>query len=169
MIVGAMEFAEALEKMSRVDLRRGVAQAISFVQEDAKSNCPVHDGELRGSIFTEIKSEGDIIRGICYTNKTYAPFVEMGTGPKGQESHDGTSPEVTWAYSQSPWWIHEGSGANEIDRATAEEYHFFAIDTPEGRFYQCTGQAAQPFMYPALKNNADRATQIIAREVKKQL
>ena len=62
MIVGAMEFVEALEKMSRVDLRRGVAQAISFVQEDARSNCPVHDGELRGSIYTDTEDQGDIVR-----------------------------------------------------------------------------------------------------------
>ena len=165
MIVGAMEFVEALEKMSRVDLRRGVAQAISFVQEDARSNCPVHDGELRGSIYTDTEDQGDIVRGVCYTDNNYSPFVEFGTGPKGQANHEGISPEVAVSYSQSPWWIHE----SQIDAAIAEEYHFFYIDTPEGRFYQCTGQAAQPFLYPALKNNGDEIAKIIAQEVKRQL
>ena len=79
------------------------------------------------------------------------------------------SPNISPAYTQSPWWIHEGSGADEIDRATAEHYHFPYIETKDGRFYQCTGQPAQPFLYPALKNNEDRITEIIGEELKKQL
>lgn len=165
MIIGVMELGKQLESIDKLSLRKGIARAAVYVQAAAKANCPVHDGELRGSIYADTEDQGDMVRGVCYTNKSYAPFVEFGTGPKGQANHEGISPEVAVSYSQSPWWIHE----SQIDAAIAEEYHFFYIDTPEGRFYQCTGQAAQPFMYPALKNNADRATQIIAREVKKQL
>ena len=43
-----------------------------------------------------------------------------------------------------------------MDRRVAEKYHWFHIDTPDGRFYQCTGQPAYPFMYPALKDNQDQ-------------
>ena len=81
-----------------------------------------------------------------------APYVEFGTGPKGQADHAGISPEVTPVYTQAPWWIHE----SQIDRRTAEKYRWFYIDTPQGRFYQCTGQPAHPFLYPALHDNEDK-------------
>lgn len=115
-----------------------------------------------------VETEGRNVTGICYTDKKYGPYVEFGTGPKGQENHEGISPDTTPVYTQSPWWIHEGSGPNEVDRATAEKYGWFYIDTPEGRFYQCTGQPAQPFLYPALKNNEKQIEQVIREELRKQ-
>ena len=81
-----------------------------------------------------------------------APYVEFGTGPKGQANHAGISPEVTPVYTQVPWWIHE----SQVDRRTAEKYRWFYIDIPQGRFYQCTGQPAHPFLYPALHDNEDK-------------
>ena len=165
MIIGVKELEKQLESIDKLSLRKGIARAAACVQAAAKANCPVHDGELRGSIYTDTEDQGDIVRGVCYTDKNYSPFVEFGTGPKGQANHEGISPEVAVSYSQSPWWIHE----SQIDAAIAEEYHFFYIDTPEGLFYQCTGQAAQPFLYPALKNNGDEIAKIIAQEVKRQL
>lgn len=166
MILGVQKLEKELLELSKMDLRKGIEAGISIVQEAARGNCRSFrhsSGELRESIFTSIEEEGDIVRGICYTNKSYGPYVEFGTGPKGQASHEGISPDVAVAYSQSPWWIHEGSGPNEIDRATAEYYHFPYIDTPKGRFYQCSGQAAHPFMYPALKNNEEE----VLHEIKK--
>lgn len=90
--------------------------------------------------------------GTCWTNRAYAPYVEFGTGPKGQANHAGISPEVTPVYTQVPWWIHE----SQVDRRTAEKYRWFYINTPQGRFYQCTGQPAHPFLYPALHDNEDK-------------
>ena len=84
--------------------------------------------------------------------RLYAPYLEFGTGPKGQENHAGISPEITPAYTQNPWWIHE----SQVDRRVAEKYHWFYLDTPDGRFYLCTGQPAYPFMYPALKDSQDQ-------------
>ena len=84
----------------------------------------------------------DRVIGTVYTNKAYAMYVEMGTGPKGAANHAGISPVASPAYTMSPWWIHE----SQVDKEAAEEYHWFYLDTPDGRFYQCTGQSAQPFM-----------------------
>ena len=111
----------------------------------------------------ETAEEGTI--GAVYTNKKYGPYVELGTGPRGEADHAGISPLVTPAYSQSPWWIHE----SQIDAKIAEKYHWFYIDTPEGRFYQCSGQPAQPFLYPALKNNEERVTRNIANYVAREI
>lgn len=148
-------------------MKKAVGASIKMVQGEAKLMCPVNDGELRQSIKTDTEVQENKVIGIAYTNKKHGPYVELGTGPAGEADHAGISPSVSPSYSQSPWWIHE----SQIDASTAEKYHMFYIDTPEGRFYQSSGQAAQPFMYPALKNNEDRATRNIsnylAREIRK--
>jgi len=153
---GRYELARQLNTLQTVPdaaAVQGVSWAIKLVEASAKLQCPVGDSELRGSITSVVESEQDVVRGTCYTNKSYGPYVELGTGPKGQRSHEGISPEVNPAYTQTPWWIHE----SQIDKATAEKYKMFFIETKNGIFYRSSGQAAQPFMYPALKNNEDAA------------
>ncbi len=152
-------------------MEKAVSDSCLKVQGEARLLCPVFQGggggELRQSIRTAVEKQDSSVVGTVYTNKAYAAYVEFGTGPKGEENHAGISPVYTPAYVQSPWWIHE----SQVDAAAAEAYHWFCIETPEGKFYQSTGQAAQPFMYPALKNNEERATRNIAnylaREIKK--
>lgn len=165
MILGENDVSEALQKLTLMDLQGAAGRAIKIVQGEAKMLCPVHDGELRDSIHTNTEKGAEYVRSVCYTNKSYGPYVELGTGPKGQEKHEGISPDLSVSYSQSPWWIHE----SQIDRRTAETYHWFYVDTPQGRFYQCAGQAAQPFMYPALKNQSDKVTEIFDEEMRRRL
>lgn len=165
MILGVHKLEEQFDRMGAVDLKAGIGRAISLVQEDAKANCPVFDGELRSKILTDVEQEGDTIRGVCWPAAEHGAYVELGTGPKGQENHKGISPDAVVAYRQSPWWIHE----SQIDQDVAEHYHFYHIDTPQGRFYQCTGQAAQPYLYPALKNNIGKISEIVKQSVRRQL
>lgn len=149
---GLDELEIKLDQLSDLDLRKAVEQATYLVKTAAEGNVHIDTGELRQSIYTEVEDNGDTATGVCWTDKAYAPYLEFGTGPKGQENHAGTSPEITPAYTRSPWWIHE----SQVDKRVAEKYHWFYIDTPDGRFYQCTGQPAYPFMYPALKDNQDQ-------------
>lgn len=148
----ADELDKKLKQLAEIDMKRAVGEVIQIVRLAATLNCPIDTGELQQDIAADV--EGDSIRaiGTCWTNKAYAPYVEFGTGPKGQADHAGISPDVTPVYMQSPWWIHE----SQVDRRVAEKYRWFYIDTPEGRFYQCTGQPAHPFMYPALHDNEDK-------------
>lgn len=148
----ADELDKKLKQLAEIDMKRAVGEVIQIVRLAATLNCPIDTGELQQDIAADV--EGDSIRAIgnCWTNKAYAPYVEFGTGPKGQADHAGISPDVTPVYTQSPWWIHE----SQVDRRVAEKYRWFYIDTPEGRFYQCTGQPAHPFMYPALHDNEDK-------------
>lgn len=165
MILGEKSLLDALGELSKTDLHDAVLRGIKTVQAEAKSLCPVHDGELRDSIYTSVEnSDGNII-GTCYTNKSYAAYVEFGTGPKGQTNHEGISPDVVVAYSQDSWWIHE----SQVGREAAERYGWPYIDTPDGRFYRCSGQAAQPYMYPALKNNEQEIERIFEEAVKKKI
>lgn len=165
MIIGSIKLQRQFKRMVDVDLAVGIGRGILLVQEAAKSKCLSFTDELRSKILTDIEQDGDIIRGICWSVAAHGIYVEFGTGPKGQESHAGVSPNVAVAYRQSPWWIHE----SQIDAQTAEHYHFPYVDTPEGRFYRCVGQKAHPFLYPALKDNTKEIVDIIERSVRRQL
>ena len=149
---GADDLDKKLKQLAEYDMMHAVSDAIQLVRSAAVNNCSVNTGELRQSIFADVEGNSEKAEGICWTNKAYAPYVEFGTGPKGQADHAGISPDVTPVYSQSSWWIHE----SQVDRTIAERYRWFYIDTPQGSFYQCTGQPAHPFMYPALHDNEDK-------------
>ncbi|MFR7263300.1 HK97 gp10 family phage protein, partial [Streptococcus pneumoniae] len=101
---------------------------IKVVQADARRLAPARDGELITSIKTRAKMDGDKAIGEVYTNLKYAPYVEFGTGPKGQASHSGISPEVSVTYKSSPWYVHE-------DQINVGPYHFQKI----GEFYKMYG------------------------------
>ena len=131
---------------------------IKVVQADARRLAPARDGELITSIKTRVKMDGDKVIGEVYTNLHYAPYVEFGTGPKGQASHSGISPEVSVSYRSSPWYVHE-------DQIDIGPYHFKKI----GEFYKMYGQPAQPYLYPALKDNQERVSRSISKYVSRKI
>lgn len=126
---------------------------------------PAFSGHLRSNIFTDFETSGSMATSRVHTNVSYAPYVELGTGPKGAADHDGISPEVTPVYRMSPWWIHE----SDLDIEVAETYHWPHIDAPEGRFYRCSGQPARPFLYPAVKDNETEILDIMRNGINKIL
>lgn len=159
-----------LNNLAKVDLMQGVKKATLHIQQEAKALCggfKISRGELRQSIYTATEYEGDVCRGICYTNKEYAPYVEFGTGPTGQKSHEGISPNVAIAYSQSGWTI----PAHAMSVEDAEAYGLGIARNASGEIvgYYTKGQPAHPFMYPALKDNAEDAAQIIADTIRSEL
>lgn len=137
--------------------RQNLLDAGNYVLSAAKLAVNRDSGYLAQNIFLDITKENGVMAAEVYTKVEYAPYLEFGTGQKGAADHDGISPEVTPAYRMSPWWIHESM----VDAGTAEKYHWFAIDTPQGKFYQCTGQPARPFLYPALHDNIDTVKDIL--------
>lgn len=104
--------------------------ATLLVHGQAKVLAPVDTGNLAGSIHPKVITERKEIIGKVYTNLNYASYVEFGTGSKG----NGTYPnkDIKLSYRSTPW-----------------------VYTPDGgeTFYRTEGQVAQPFMYPALKQN----------------
>ncbi|RRR93642.1 hypothetical protein CWI05_00045, partial [Streptococcus pneumoniae] len=99
--------------------------------------------------------DGDRAIGEVYTNLKDAPYVEFGTGPKGQASHSGISPEVSVTYKAHPWYVHE-------DQINVGSYHFQKI----GEFYKMYGQSAQHYLYPALRDNQERVSKNISNYVR---
>lgn len=61
-----------------------VNMATGVVEGGAKGLCPVRTGALRESIHSlPARVEGGDVVGTVYTNMEYAPYVEFGTGARG--------------------------------------------------------------------------------------
>ena len=131
-----------------------------MVQGEAKLLAPVNTGELRNEgikMKAEAKSVGEAIA-VVYVTKEYGVYVELGTGPVGQANHSGISPEINVSYRSTPWYVHE----SQIDVGS---YHFQKV----GEFYKMYGQPAQPYLYPALKNNEKQVSHYISTYVNRKI
>lgn len=137
----------------------------AIVQANAKLLAPVNNGELRNSINADTEIKGSSIIASTYTNKQQAMYVEFGTGPKGQANHEGISPNVNVSYSQHGW----GIPADKVDSSDALRYKWPKRVYQGKEYYMTSGQAAQPFLYPALKNNETKVINRIAKDLKKKI
>lgn len=122
-------------------LYKGVGQYLSKIQADAKRLCTVNTGYLRNSIHTKVKYDGEDIVGTVGTNLDYGIYVEMGTGPVGEESTKILPPDVIPKYKQEGW--------------------YYKAD--DGNVYYTKGQVAKPFLYPAFKSNENNAKEYIKK------
>jgi HK97 gp10 family phage protein len=82
-------------------------KACALVERAAKEKAPKGTGELRRSITSEIKQEGDNLLGVVFTPLEYAPYVEFGTGLFAE---DGGRTDVPWRYQDDRGEWHTTSG-----------------------------------------------------------
>ena len=166
-VKGARQLANKLNKLGSATavVEQAVGKEIQRVRNTAVLLCPVNHGELRRSIKTMVQPYDGGIRGVCYTNKEHAAYVEFGTGPQGQEQHEGISPNVQPTYTQQGWWF----PGKDIDPTDADKYHWPKSEGPDGVFYYTDGQPAQPFMYPALKMNENIITANLSAALQTQI
>lgn len=112
-------------------LAAGVSKAAMLVQGSAKNKAPVDSGTLRQSIRADkAKIQGENVTATVSTNLEYAPYVEFGTGSRGQSTNTNTEVEVSY---RSDW----------------------------------RGNKAQPFLWPALRENRNNSIKIIREEIRK--
>lgn len=123
-----------LNAMATMELRDTMTKAVTIVHGQAKSLAPVDTGNLAGSIRMKVKLKKDTLEGRVYTNTQYAPYVEFGTGVKGNGSYPYDIDGLQLAY-------HESWG----------------------------GMKAQPYMYPALKQNEKVIKDLFKQGVKTKL
>lgn len=135
-ISGLSDLQDTLGRMGDCDqaLKQSITKWTEYVRGEAVDLCPVRTGELRQSIHSDVEGSGHEVTGIVYTDKEYAPYVEFGTGRRGEATSSETSPDIDIEYSQ-----------------------FIG------------GQAAQPFMYPALNNNKERIMKEVQRDLQRQM
>ena len=105
---GLNEVLSALEEtMSPEQLTAALTKACLLVERSAKQKAPKGNGDLRRSITSEVRNEGDEIVGVVYTPLEYAPYVEYGTGLFAEE---GGRQDVPWCYKDDEGEWHSTSG-----------------------------------------------------------
>lgn len=94
-----IDTSDVINKLDKVTenlsagLHNALQEAGEIVRKDAVLNCPVQTGRLRGSITVNVEGNTAEIG----TNVEYAPYVEFGTGAKGDKSVAHTT-RKSWTY-----------------------------------------------------------------------
>jgi HK97 gp10 family phage protein len=99
-ITGLDDLMATMDDIAEVDkpMEQSIRKWTEYVRGEAVDLCPVKTGELQQSIKATVDHTPDPT-GIVYTNKEYAPYVEFGTGRRGESTGDKTSPAVPVSYS----------------------------------------------------------------------
>ncbi len=126
-------------------LYASVGKQTMLVQGEAKELCPVDTGDLRNSIKANTKKNKNRIVGTVSTNSDHAPYVEFGTGKVGERTNKNTKIDVS--YKQDKW----------------------LANIPDVGPRWVEGQPAQPYLYPALKNNEDKILKNIKEDVREAI
>lgn len=100
-------------------LKEGLEAAGQLVENEAKHNCPVDDGQLRASITHQITE--DLASVEIGSNLEYAPYVHQGTGIFAVEG-DGRK-EVPWRYqdAKGQWHSTKGQKPNPFLQKAVDE------------------------------------------------
>lgn len=102
---GIVERLETYDDAQKFEAQ--LKKACALVERAAKEKAPKGTGELRRSITSEIKQEGDNLLGVVFTPLEYAPYVEFGTGLFAE---DGGRTDVPWRYQDDRGEWHTTSG-----------------------------------------------------------
>lgn len=81
-----LSFLEASKTSVQIATVKGVKKAGMLVQGDAKRLVPVDTGRLRNSIMVEVEETAAGAIAEVGSNVEYAPYVEYGTGQRGDPS-----------------------------------------------------------------------------------
>ena len=141
-IKGLTELTAKLNKLSKTTAK--MTQATARVHAQAKALAPVNTGNLAGSIHMDVTEKENEVIGRVYTNVSYAPYVEFGTGSKGQGTYRYKITGFTLSYRATSWTYTPDEGET---------------------FYRTRGQVAQPYMYPALKQNRKWIRELFKQEL----
>lgn len=142
-----------LEKLDRLGgdvektLYRSVNEQGLFVQGEAKDLCPVDTGDLKQSIICTTVKANNKISSVISTNSDHAPHVELGTGKRGEDTPVEGKYPGTLAYKQDKW----------------------LVNIPDVGVRWIEGQPAQPYLYPALKNNRDEVIKNIKEDLQEAI
>ena len=147
-IKGVDSLTRRFNKIANMELRSDMNKATQLVHGQAKTLAPVDKGVLAGSIHMQVKDTGKELQGRVYTNCEHAPYVEFGTGVTG----NGTYP-------------YEVKGLNLEYKNKGWAY----FDEDKGEWIYTKGQIAQPYMYPALKENEKTIKAILKQGVRTKL
>ena len=117
---GVAQFEKELPNL----LEKALEKACLVVENSAKQNCPVADGQLRQSINHTVEGT----KGEVGTSVEYAPYVEVGTGIYSTE---GNGRQTPWTYQDAKGEWHTTSGMH------AQPFLKPALEENRGRIIDC--------------------------------
>jgi HK97 gp10 family phage protein len=138
-VKGIDRLTKRFNKIANMELLDAVNKATQLVHGQAKALAPVDKGQLAGSIHMQVKDTGKALEGRVYTNVEYAPYVEFGTGITGNGTYPYKIDGLSLEYKDKGWAY---------------------FDEDKDEWIYTKGQEAQPYMYPALKENERTIKQI---------
>ncbi|MCM1104932.1 MAG: HK97 gp10 family phage protein [Clostridium sp.] len=152
---GVRELFAQLDSLTEIEaeIYQSVDECGEFVRDDARLLAPVDAGDLRKSIDHTTQADGQGICSIVHTNSDHAVYVEFGTGPVGAANHAGTAPGVPVAYSPDKWLGKIPGLVSGADKG----------------FRYIAGQPAQPYLYPALKDNEEQIEEKLSADISRIL
>ena len=147
-IKGIDRLTQRFNNIANMELRSAVNKATQLVHGQAKALAPVDSGNLAGSIHMQVKDTGKELQGRVYTNLEYAPYVEFGTGVTGNGTYPYEIKGLSLEYRNKGWAYY---------------------DEDKDEWIYTKGQVAQPYMYPALKENEKTIKAILKQGVHTKL
>lgn len=160
-IEGLEDVLARLEKVAdKKTIKKTLGKACAKVERAAREKAPKGQGDLRRSITSEVREEGNEIIGVIFTPLEYAPYVEYGTGLFAEEG----GKDGYWVYVKDSTIK---SNKNAGKRYTLDEAkQIVAMMRADGlEAYYTNGRQATPFMRPALNENREEVKRIIAEGV----
>lgn len=82
----AIKKLENLKNRAYQGVKDEIGKQTEIIATDARSLCPVDTGHLRESIQTRVIENKSQITGEVFTDVEYAPYVEFGTGQRGEKA-----------------------------------------------------------------------------------
>lgn len=151
-IKGVDRLTQRFNKIANMELRGAVNKATQLVHGQAKDLAPTNKngggGLLRESIHMQVKATSKGLEGRVYTNTEYAAYVEFGTGVTGNGTYPYKVEGLSLTYKDKGWAY---------------------FDEDKGEWIYTKGQKAQPYMYPALKQNEKAIKKILKSGVHTKL
>lgn len=129
------EFVKSLEEATYkqvMQVFKNTEKACTFLEGEAKKNCPVDQGPLRAAMFHDVKLTTTDIIGTVANSMEYAPYVHQGTGIY---AINGDGRKTPWKY-----------------KAEAGKYK---------GWHTTKGQKPKPFLEKAKFNNKDKINGIL--------
>lgn len=111
-----------------------VKKETKMVKGDAQDLVSVDIGDLKKSITDKVEVTDEGVTGTVSTNSDHAAYVEFGTGKTGETTPVEDKYPGALSYKQDKW----------------------LVNIPDVGPRWIEGQMAQPYLYPALKNNKDK-------------
>lgn len=154
----------ASNEMVQAGIKKGSLMAGQRITVDAKVKVAKNTGNLANTIRVEQRSTLNYEETVVSTNSNYAQFIEFGTGPVGKASKKDLPKGLSLTYKNVGWFV------NVKDFPDYAKYGFKPIENKDGeQFIYTRGQAAKPFMMPAVRANIKRIPKIFKDTIKTEL